>query len=386
MQPLETDIKPPDQAPLPDLLHLLPIHADIIRASADGSAAHPDPGADAMSQSDAQAQPSATANLAATGAEWRHEQLPGASSEVLVAAGPSREASGVRSNGHSYNTRRNRQDGKGNLSLKEAATTLTMLSKPASSGSHAQSASPESNPQPLPTNDSTSAQLLNETSDAPDPTQPLPPAASPAGPADPPSSAAPLIAPAPTDDQARYDTARSWPMRAGLQGTRAQFYRGPLGAEEVLALLSQDISDNGRRALTAESRAGYLKYFHFLGPSEVPASKRRKGATTGSAVSATGEASSSGAAASQSKSARVSPVGREGWQCRCCHHELHVPTGQIGNLSGHLYGTKGRPGCLELRADKPAESIPPPPRNESGQLIRHGANKDQPMTRNQKAD
>lgn len=260
-----------------------------------------------------------------------------------------------------------------------------MLSKPASSGSHAQSASPESSTQPLPNTGSTSAEPSNEQSDAPDPTQSPPapaPAPAPAASADPTassssSSTTSLIAPASVDEHSRYDAAHSWPVRAGLQGTRAQFYRGPLGAEEVLSLLSQDISDNGRRALTAESRAGYLKYFHFLGPSEVPASKRRKGASSGS---------SGPGGAQSSKTARVSPEGREGWQCRCCHNELHVPTGQIGNLSGHLYGTKGRPGCLELRADKPAESIPLPPRDAKGQLIRHGANKDQPMTRNHKGD
>ncbi|KAK0527220.1 hypothetical protein OC842_004938 [Tilletia horrida] len=134
-----------------------------------------------------------------------------------------------------------------------------------------------------------------------------------------------------------------WALKEELRGSRGQYYRGPLSAAEVKALLATELSENARLALTSGHGRGYLRYFHFLG---------FKG--EGSDV-------------------------RERWQCRSCHSYLHQQPNKIGNLGTHLYGTlsgkKTRPGCLDDRRADPAEQIPPPPRDASGALVRQGASK-----------
>ncbi|KAE8259576.1 hypothetical protein A4X13_0g934 [Tilletia indica] len=160
------------------------------------------------------------------------------------------------------------------------------------------------------------------------------------------SSAPALSAPASTN----IGPSSEWPLKEELRGTQAHHYRGPLPPARVLSLLSSSISKNGRLSLTG-TRAGYLSYFHYLGPDGVPNVKKRA-----------------------SKNLR----GTELWQCRLCHEELHVPATQISNLGDHVYGKKSRPGrgCLISHEHNPAERVPPPSRDESGSIIRLQASKD----------
>ncbi|KAK0536726.1 hypothetical protein OC834_001083 [Tilletia horrida] len=187
------------------------------------------------------------------------------------------------------------------------------------------------------------------TSIAPQPQSPPQPAFQPAP--------QPALQPAPQSSQTPPSMSKDWlwPMKDGLRGTRAHYYRGPLSTEEVLRLLASDISAHGQEALTAEQRAGYLKYFHFMGPAEVPARHQR------------GVKSTEG---SEQK-------GREEWQCRCCHTRLRVPTDKVSNLGVHLFGNKKNPrGCLHRREHCPAERIPTVERDSSGGLKRLQATHD----------
>ncbi|KAK0533415.1 hypothetical protein OC835_003017 [Tilletia horrida] len=153
-------------------------------------------------------------------------------------------------------------------------------------------------------------------------------------------------------------TARSaWALKNELQGGRAQYYRGPLSSQEVQILLNLDLSENARLALSGGLGDGYLSYFHFMGMFD------KKGTV------------------------------QERWQCRSCHSNLHAVANKIGNLGTHLYGTVGgkriRPGCLDERANNPAECIPIPPRDAKGTLMRQGASKPiqrKPVRRKRKAD
>ncbi|KAL9936751.1 hypothetical protein V8E36_003986 [Tilletia maclaganii] len=154
-----------------------------------------------------------------------------------------------------------------------------------------------------------------------------------------------------------------WGLRPGLASSTARSYRGPLEPAQVLELLNLDISHNGRQALVG-THGGYLAYYHFIGPSETPAARRRPGPkakrTEGSAE-----------AASSKKRA-----GQEGWKCRLCGALLHAPRDQISNLGVHLYGTSKKPrGCIELRYSNPAEAVPPHPVAEDGTLVRLQATK-----------
>ncbi|KAK0558245.1 hypothetical protein OC844_005307 [Tilletia horrida] len=149
-----------------------------------------------------------------------------------------------------------------------------------------------------------------------------------------------------------------WALRNELRGTRAQNYCGPLSAAEVIHLLTTPISAHGLQALTAQCRAGYLKYWHFLGGTEVPENRRRGKNPSSSGTTHT-------------------TVGSEEWLCRCCHTALRVPVGKVSNLGVHLYGSRRKPiGCLEERASSPAEPIPAPLRDTNGRLIRLMASKD----------
>ncbi|KAE8219305.1 hypothetical protein CF319_g6977 [Tilletia indica] len=160
------------------------------------------------------------------------------------------------------------------------------------------------------------------------------------------SSAPALSAPASTS----IGPSSEWPLKEELRGTQAHHYRGPLPPARVLSPLSSSISKNGRLSLTG-TRAGYLSYFHDLGPDGVPNVKKRA-----------------------SKNLREAEL----WQCRLCHEELHVPATQISNLGDHFYGKKSRPGrgCLISHEHSPAERVPPPSRDESGSIIRLQASKD----------
>ncbi|KAE8230383.1 hypothetical protein CF326_g4619 [Tilletia indica] len=159
-------------------------------------------------------------------------------------------------------------------------------------------------------------------------------------------------------------SAPQWPLKDALSGTQAHFYRGPLPPAKVLSLLQSNISKNGRLSLMG-NRAGYLVYFHFLGPSNVPTARKRPAPPR--------------ALAEQQSKPRDSRTKRprEAWRCRLCNDELHVPHDQISNLGAHLYGPSNRPqrGCMEARAHSPAETIPPPRRDATGQIIRLQANK-----------
>ncbi|KAE8218287.1 hypothetical protein CF319_g7809 [Tilletia indica] len=170
-----------------------------------------------------------------------------------------------------------------------------------------------------------------------------------------------------TSSSAPSSHTSDWPLKKELSGTQAHFYRGPLPASEVLSLLrSSSISKNGRQSLTG-TRVGYLAFWHFIGPSDVPSPQSR---------------------ASTSKKAGVA---REAWRCKVCHHELHVPCNQISNLGTHLYGvqskakegaqSKTQRGCLELRAHDPAETIPVPERDAKGDIIRLGAGSSAPRSK-----
>ncbi|KAL9937688.1 hypothetical protein V8E36_003233 [Tilletia maclaganii] len=126
-----------------------------------------------------------------------------------------------------------------------------------------------------------------------------------------------------------------WPLKAALADTAARQYRGPLGADTVLSLLSSAISTNGRLALTSDNRTGYLRYCHYLGPGtegNLPAKKQRL-----------------------LSSAKV------------------AANDEVSNLSKHLYGTKTRIGCLDRRAETPAEPFPAPLRHADGSLVQEGA-------------
>ncbi|KAE8213135.1 hypothetical protein CF327_g3302 [Tilletia walkeri] len=164
----------------------------------------------------------------------------------------------------------------------------------------------------------------------------------------------------------RSPPSTDWSLKDALRGTAAQFYRGPLSPNEVLSLLKTTISKNGRLGLTG-ARAGYLAYFHFLGPDKVPEGRNRDNRA--------GRPKASSASSSSAKD-----LARETWQCRVCHTHLHVPRDQISNLGTHLYGIKSRPqrGCLEVRGYDPVEAIPPPERDSTGNIIRLQAGK--PLT------
>ncbi|KAE8231763.1 hypothetical protein CF326_g3212 [Tilletia indica] len=152
------------------------------------------------------------------------------------------------------------------------------------------------------------------------------------------------------EDHNNTPTPTPWPLKTALSGTRAHHYRGPLTSQQVLLMLSSNISENGRKALTG-SHAGYLQYYHFLGIGSVPTSLQR------------------------------TKLGdrTEVWLCRLCHTHLRVPPTKISNLGAHLYGKQERsgwrPGCLDSRRDDPIEQIPAPDRNSAGELIHHRATK-----------
>ncbi|CAD6933451.1 unnamed protein product [Tilletia controversa] len=232
------------------------------------------------------------------------------------------------------------------------------------------------------------ANVPNQTSPAPAPAPapgPMPgpvpalaPVAVPASIPVPPVAAPPAPAPT-TTTPAPPNNTPDWTMRTELHNTEAHFYRGPLPPARVLELLaSPETSKNARSALTG-TPGGYLKYLHFLGPSTTPVSRRRPGKTKTLASNTGAENTSSG-----SGSTDPSPAPRrEWWQCRACHTDLHTPPDQISNLGSHLYGTAKplRPGCLDLRADHPAEAIPPPLRDAEGKIVRIRPDKPVPATR-----
>ncbi|KAL9935759.1 hypothetical protein V8E36_005336 [Tilletia maclaganii] len=209
----------------------------------------------------------------------------------------------------------------------------------------------------------------------------------------------------------RVDRERSWTYREELRGTIGQYYRGPLSPARVLELLADpSVSRHGRLCLSGAS-GGYLKYLHYLGPSITPAGRRRPNsyfkqlqATTEAGAAATASTSTSPAAGNgelqqglvqagapnsfappdTTTTAEITPQTptttpqpqqpalREWWQCRLCHVDLHVPPNQVSNLGSHLFGTSrlGRPGCLDLRIDNPAEPVPAPLRDAQGVIVR----------------
>ncbi|KAE8224884.1 hypothetical protein CF319_g2268 [Tilletia indica] len=151
-----------------------------------------------------------------------------------------------------------------------------------------------------------------------------------------------------------------WPLKDALKGTQAQFYRGPLSAQRVMSLLGSKLSKNGRISLTG-TRAGYLAYFHFLGPVAIPTAQN---------------VAPPPASSSKVKCKTVNGA-REIWRCKVCHSEFQVPQEQVSNLGIHLYGAKSRPqrGCLDIRGSSPAEAIPAPARDAAGKLVRISAGK-----------
>ncbi|KAE8248586.1 hypothetical protein A4X06_0g3618 [Tilletia controversa] len=178
-----------------------------------------------------------------------------------------------------------------------------------------------------------------------------PPAAAPATPATTTTTPLPTLSPstpARTQSVSAYPSS-DWPLKQELRGSQAHYYRGPLAPAKVIGLLSTSISKNGRLSLTG-TRAGYLSYFHYLGPESVPSTRKRTG-----------------------NNRRHTEL----WQCRVCHEELHIPQDQVSNLGIHLYGQRSRPGrgCLATHEHDPAENIPPPPRNATGSIIRLQAGK-----------
>ncbi|KAE8218111.1 hypothetical protein CF319_g7947 [Tilletia indica] len=149
---------------------------------------------------------------------------------------------------------------------------------------------------------------------------------------------------------------RDWSLKEELDNTPAHFYRGPLPPAQVLSHLSSpSISKNARLALTGKV-GGYLQYFHFVGYSSASSfntgSGKAKAVILGTSV--------------------ASSITKERWQCRACHGFFTIPPDQVSNLGAHLYGTKKpwRVGCLDLRANDPAEAIVPPPRDGSGAIVR----------------
>ncbi|KAE8222258.1 hypothetical protein CF319_g4511 [Tilletia indica] len=149
---------------------------------------------------------------------------------------------------------------------------------------------------------------------------------------------------------------REWSLKEELDNTPAHFYRGPLLSSEVLSHLSSpSISKNARMALTGKV-GGYLQYFHFFGYSSATSSGGRPGKAKADILG--------------SSAASIST--KEKWQCRACHGFFTIPPDQVSNLGAHLYGTKKphREGCLNLRANDPAEAIVPPPRDSSGAIVR----------------
>ncbi|CAD6896823.1 unnamed protein product [Tilletia controversa] len=136
-----------------------------------------------------------------------------------------------------------------------------------------------------------------------------------------------------------------WAFRPALANTKGHFYLGPLEPTQVLALLSSaGLSKHAELALTG-TVGGYLKYYHFRGHSQTPSSRRRAEKTP-------------------------SAEEQEWWQCRLCHGDFHIRPNHVTNLGAHLYGTARSRGCLDLRADNPAEWIPPPARDPSGKIVR----------------
>ncbi|KAK0527011.1 hypothetical protein OC834_004588 [Tilletia horrida] len=138
-------------------------------------------------------------------------------------------------------------------------------------------------------------------------------------------------------------------------------------AHRKLCRPSYGASAKSARLALKGSTGGYLQYFHYLGLSTTPPARRR--------VPNSGRRPTSSGPAPPIASPSTSPsdsTAREWWQCRLCHADLHIVRGQISNLGTHLYGTKRtvRSGCLEARANHPAEPIPPILRDESGGIVR----------------
>ncbi|KAL9931543.1 hypothetical protein V8E36_009540 [Tilletia maclaganii] len=170
---------------------------------------------------------------------------------------------------------------------------------------------------------------------------------------------------------------RDWTAKPELHNTKAHSYRGPLSATDVLALLSlPDLSEHATGALTGSS-GGYLQYFHFLGLGATPPARQRP-ASQATAASPTPTTAPISATTDPGPALAVAaPSLRERWQCRACHFIMHVPPGQVSNLGAHLFGSikAARSGCLELRADNPAEYIPPVKRSHDGAVVRIRTNK-----------
>ncbi|KAE8190960.1 hypothetical protein CF328_g5826 [Tilletia controversa] len=164
-----------------------------------------------------------------------------------------------------------------------------------------------------------------------------------------------------------------WVYRRALINTPAHFYLGPLEPSRVLDLLSSsELSKHAKLGLTGTG-GGYLKYFHFLGHSTVPSLRQRPKKPPTSPTTTTGATSTTIATISAQPSipaATTATEEREGWQCRLCHGDFHVPPNHVTNLGAHLYGTSKSRGCLELREANPAEPVPPPTRDAQGKIIR----------------
>ncbi|KAE8245046.1 hypothetical protein A4X13_0g6113 [Tilletia indica] len=160
----------------------------------------------------------------------------------------------------------------------------------------------------------------------------------------------------------------SWPTSIELVGGPAQYYRGPLSAAEVRALLDKELSENARVALTG-FHSGYLRCYHFIGLFK-PVNEKRKG--------------------KKPEGGRIMEE-LERWRCRACHRDLHTPQGQVSNLGTHLFGVKDRDGtvsrvgCLDIRAADPIEAFEPPLRDSSNALVREGANKRYPKPRSSRS-
>ncbi|KAL9936182.1 hypothetical protein V8E36_005024 [Tilletia maclaganii] len=170
---------------------------------------------------------------------------------------------------------------------------------------------------------------------------------------------------------------RDWTAKPELHNTKAHSYRGPLSGTDVLALLSlPDLSEHATGALTGSS-GGYLQYFHFIGLGATPPARQRPGSQATAASPTPTTAPISATADPGPALAVAAPSLRERWQCRACHFIMHVPPGQVSNLGAHLFGSikAARNGCLELRADNPAEYIPPVKRSHDGAVVRIRTNK-----------
>ncbi|KAK0546809.1 hypothetical protein OC846_005124 [Tilletia horrida] len=183
--------------------------------------------------------------------------------------------------------------------------------------------------------------------------------------ADPSSAAAAAAAaatvPGPSASSSRRtlgDYMNPWPLNPALAGTFAHFYRGPLTANQVTEILKQDISKSARRALTGQ-HTGYLGYFHFVGLDD-------------------GNLASSRGPRPGPRRMREQPLPTlEKWQCRVCHTELRVPPARVSNLGTHLYGLGARNprkrGCFVDNLATPAEAVPPPDRDDAGNIVPIGA-------------